>query len=146
MWAWGSKWEILRVLQLGTRCTQSPRCLYIGNWVEHTLMSSLRHVQTPKFKCLSLKMILIWCFTFKELLIFQTDLLLVKETCVFVSLFFPKKKKKINSLQTFEYFQKTVLYLSVLFSIFHIYALCFSDMTCPLFMIVLHGPLGHLGK
>lgn len=145
-WEHGSaKWDVLRMLWLGARCTQSHRCLCVETKL-NTLMSSLDHMQTAKFKCLSLKITFIGCFMFKELLFFQTDLLPVKEICIYVPLFFPKDKTWNSSLQTLEYFQKLVQYMSVLFSIFHIYTLHISNTTCPLVMLVFHDPLGHLGK
>lgn len=119
------------------RCSQSPGCLCVSNWVELVLMSSLRHIQTPKLKCLSLQVSPISCFTFKELLIFQ-----LQETCICAPFFITKEKTQLQ-MEILHFFGNLFnICLSLFFRIYLIYIL---NMTCPFFILRL-WPAQTFGK
>lgn len=121
-WAWSAKWEALGYLRhpqdlqesrvspvqqlVARRSTQSPGCLHVGNWVKHILMSPLPRMQTPKFRCLILKVSPTWCFTLHELLIFQLQIFLEKNV-VFVFPSLSLRKKNTTSKWKFWIFLET---------------------------------------
>lgn len=71
------------------------------------------------------------------------DLLLAKESCTSVPLFIPQENTQHLKCM---FLETCSMYVSVLLSIFYIYALYILNMTCPLFIFMLHDPLRHSGK